>query len=471
MITAVKPAYASDLSYFYPLIKAKCQEVATFFGDPVSDDIRQESFKRVVAQLSIATHSYSIMRSSGKGFLRSITGLNQKKEKSKFLLSLMKLNSPDESIRGDYEKSIADAINHCLERPAGGHPVGLSRFSANRNAVPFESRRDQDSSLESQIISPPKISVAELFSNAFVDSGNFEPEGAGRSWKVAGQGLGELAIWTRETANGERTGALRAEQEKKRDHQTILDSVSSHPILLNKDTRPLFERMDDPDIEFDGTIIAYEYIFDPVALSVAGTPINFYLVKKAPGDPSEVGFTSKLLASEDYYSKALQLANEGHDNLAQEYYRKAAVLGHPEAAFQLAQKYLSDKNTALAQEWLEKAAKNGHKESGAALADPEYNRFIFLLDIVNKSAEIEFELAEIFKYGKCWLTRNDDVAIKWYQKAAHQGNAEAQFELGNFYARSNDQEKMLKWYQKAAENGYKAATDLWNQEENALQMD
>ena len=46
-------------------------------------------------------------------------------------------------------------------------------------------------------------------------------------------------------------------------------------------------------------------------------------------------------------------------------------------------------------------------------------------------------------------------AVKWYRKAAEQGNAYAQFNLGNAYYNGNgveqDYAEAVKWYQKAAE--------------------
>ena len=48
-------------------------------------------------------------------------------------------------------------------------------------------------------------------------------------------------------------------------------------------------------------------------------------------------------------------------------------------------------------------------------------------------------------------------AVEWWQKAAEQGLAEAQFNLGNCYywgeGVAKDNEKALKWYQKAAAQG------------------
>ncbi|MGR5554634.1 tetratricopeptide repeat protein, partial [Vibrio alfacsensis] len=52
---------------------------------------------------------------------------------------------------------------------------------------------------------------------------------------------------------------------------------------------------------------------------------------------------------------------------------------------------------------------------------------------------------------------NDKEAVKWYRKAAEQGHASAQCNLGVMYAKGdgvleNDKEA-VKWYRKAAEQG------------------
>ena len=47
-------------------------------------------------------------------------------------------------------------------------------------------------------------------------------------------------------------------------------------------------------------------------------------------------------------------------------------------------------------------------------------------------------------------------AVKWYQKAAEQGYAEAQYNLGEMYSSGvmRDDKEAVKWYEKAAEQGY-----------------
>jgi TPR repeat protein len=63
------------------------------------------------------------------------------------------------------------------------------------------------------------------------------------------------------------------------------------------------------------------------------------------------------------------------------------------------------------------------------------------------------------------VPENDAEAIKWYRKAADQGDADAQYNLGNWYANGrgvpeNDVEA-VKWYRKAADQGHaKAQSNL-----------
>ena len=55
------------------------------------------------------------------------------------------------------------------------------------------------------------------------------------------------------------------------------------------------------------------------------------------------------------------------------------------------------------------------------------------------------------------VTKDDVEAVKWYRKAAEQGNAKAQFNLGFCYEKgtgvAKDDVEAVKWYRKAAEQG------------------
>ncbi|RLB71806.1 MAG: hypothetical protein DRH07_05860, partial [Deltaproteobacteria bacterium] len=54
-------------------------------------------------------------------------------------------------------------------------------------------------------------------------------------------------------------------------------------------------------------------------------------------------------------------------------------------------------------------------------------------------------------------TQDNREAVKWYRKAAEQGDAKAQFNLGLMYVKGNgvtlDHVEAVKWYRKAAEQG------------------
>ena len=55
------------------------------------------------------------------------------------------------------------------------------------------------------------------------------------------------------------------------------------------------------------------------------------------------------------------------------------------------------------------------------------------------------------------MPKNDNEGVKWYQKAAEQGHANAQNSLGFCYRNglgvSKNKIEAIKWYRKAAEQG------------------
>jgi len=61
--------------------------------------------------------------------------------------------------------------------------------------------------------------------------------------------------------------------------------------------------------------------------------------------------------------------------------------------------------------------------------------------------------------GECYrngfgVEQNAEEAEKWYRKAAEQGNADAQYELGIWYLDGDDEKAAVKWVRKAAEQGH-----------------
>ena len=59
------------------------------------------------------------------------------------------------------------------------------------------------------------------------------------------------------------------------------------------------------------------------------------------------------------------------------------------------------------------------------------------------------------------VEQSDEKAVEWWQKAAEQGFASAQYKLGYMYYHGygieESYEKAVEWYQKAAEQGYEPA--------------
>lgn len=94
--------------------------------------------------------------------------------------------------------------------------------------------------------------------------------------------------------------------------------------------------------------------------------------------------------------------------------------------------------------WLKKAAENGHAES-------------------------QYELGRIYHQGSDYLygkgaSQNREEALKWYRKSAEQGFGEAQWEVGIYYqigygVVKEDCEESLKWLLKAANQD----DDVWRQ--------
>ena len=59
------------------------------------------------------------------------------------------------------------------------------------------------------------------------------------------------------------------------------------------------------------------------------------------------------------------------------------------------------------------------------------------------------------------VTEDDAEAVKWYRKAADQGHASAQYNLGLMYQYGKgvpeNKSEALKWYRKAAAQGHEKA--------------
>jgi uncharacterized protein len=72
------------------------------------------------------------------------------------------------------------------------------------------------------------------------------------------------------------------------------------------------------------------------------------------------------------------------------------------------------------------------------------------------NAEAQYLLGDLYYAGK-GVSKDNNEAQKWYQRAADQGYAPAQLGLAKTYLSQNDEENYVKWLQKAANQGYAPA--------------
>ncbi len=116
------------------------------------------------------------------------------------------------------------------------------------------------------------------------------------------------------------------------------------------------------------------------------------------------------------------------------YYEKA-ITGDAAAQASLGYQYYKQKDYASAVYWYQKAAEQGY-------------------------ARAQFNLGNCYAHGN-GVTQDYAEAVKWWRKAAAQGYANAQHNLGYCYESGNgvtkDFAEAVKWYRKAAEQGYARA--------------
>lgn len=150
--------------------------------------------------------------------------------------------------------------------------------------------------------------------------------------------------------------------------------------------------------------------------------------------------------------------------------RQAADQGYKEAQFNLGLAY--EKGRGVEQDleqafyWYYEAAKQSYppafskvilfKERQAANEPIVETQSVEIL-AMEGDAEAQTELAGIFKRTE----NNNAMAIFWYQKAAEQGFAEAQYQLGLLYhqddTQPHDYTKAGYWYDRACQNGHQPA--------------
>ena len=75
-------------------------------------------------------------------------------------------------------------------------------------------------------------------------------------------------------------------------------------------------------------------------------------------------------------------------------------------------------------------------------------------------AGAQYNLGVMYEQGQ-GVAQNNVEAVRWYRKAADQGHAQAQFNLGCMYAEgqgvAQSDVEAVRWYRKAADQGYAQA--------------
>ena len=169
------------------------------------------------------------------------------------------------------------------------------------------------------------------------------------------------------------------------------------------------------------------------------------------------------------------------------FFRKAAEAGYAEAQFELGLCYLNGngvkKDNEEGHKWLRKAVDQGHEGAEtvltmesimgkAAVGSLSENENVspaklHELDFVRKAAEqgdanAQFRLGEMYVNGFDG-EEDESEAVKWYRMAADQGLAQAQFRLGQCYdlgeGVEENEAEAVKWYRKAAAQGHAEAQD------------
>ncbi|HEV2335930.1 MAG TPA: TIR domain-containing protein [Stellaceae bacterium] len=139
------------------------------------------------------------------------------------------------------------------------------------------------------------------------------------------------------------------------------------------------------------------------------------------------------------------------------WYRRAADVSVAPAQYLVARLYENgrgvSKNLEQARRWYTLAADQGNEDARKALTRLDGNTPPATLSVAEISA------AEVFANGNAAFERKDYTeAMRWFRKAADQGNVGAQSIIGLFYERglgvNQDYSQALSWYRKAADRGY-----------------
>lgn len=176
-----------------------------------------------------------------------------------------------------------------------------------------------------------------------------------------------------------------------------------------------------------------------VAMPVEGATATLMDTKPLVNFPMDYG---KHADEDSLYQQAIKEFNLGHHKEAEQLWQASAAQGSPHSQFALGALYSAGDAQAGAQQdypkalsWYRKAADQGH-------------------------AGAQFNVGIFYANGQA-VTRDIAAAAGWWRSAATQGHIEAQFNLGLLYAQGEGVAQDLKeaalWWELAAKQGYAAA--------------
>ena len=151
-----------------------------------------------------------------------------------------------------------------------------------------------------------------------------------------------------------------------------------------------------------------------------------------------------------------------------------AEKGNVDAQYELANCFKRNVNSSLtkyqgqtwseAVKWYRKAAEQG--DSRARFIVNDINKFEKILrEAEQGDADAQYQIAESYSEGET-IQKNNTEAVKWYRKAAEQGHILSQYKLGVCYRYGTgcetDIEEAKKWLKKASMQGNKNASNYLN---------
>ena len=203
------------------------------------------------------------------------------------------------------------------------------------------------------------------------------------------------------------------------------------------------------------------------------------LLATLPGCTTNGGTTDERRSStpvvaEQTFDEAVAAYERGDYDTAMQGFRVHAEQGNAEAQLNLGVMYANSlgvpEDDAEAARWFRKAAEQGDFAALRALAARgDYDTAMqgFRVHAEQGNAEAQFNLGQMYDRRSRRITtglgmdvsKDKAEAVKWYRKAAEQGHAQGQYELGQMYDLGmlgvpKDKAEALRWYRKAGEQGH-----------------